>query len=82
MKTRSARPCFDVHVRARSSPILRVVERSLDLELLNGIRSGDRNLYWGGAWNRLAGRHPGGCISQVLSGWAHPGVGHFLIVQT
>src|ERR1700741_2646303 len=43
MKRRSPRPCFDVYVRTCSSPILRVVERSLDLELLNGIRSGDRD---------------------------------------
>ena len=43
MKFRGTRPGFDVYVRTSSSPILRVVERSLDLELLNGIRSGDRD---------------------------------------
>ena len=43
VKIRGARPGFDVYVRTCSSPILRVIERSLDLELLNGIRSGDRD---------------------------------------
>ena len=43
MEVRRARPGFDVDVRASSSPILRVVERSLDFELLNGVRSGDRD---------------------------------------
>ena len=43
MKIGRARPGFHVHVRTSSSPILRVVERSLDLELLNGIRSGYRD---------------------------------------
>ncbi len=43
MKLCRTRPGFDVYVRASPSPILRVVERSLDLELLNGIRSWDRD---------------------------------------
>ena len=43
MKLCGARPGFDVYVSTCPSPILRIVERSLDLELLNGIRSGDRD---------------------------------------
>ena len=43
MKIRRARPRFDVYVRTSSSPILRVIERILNLELLNRIRSGDRD---------------------------------------
>src|ERR1700739_1177227 len=43
MKIGRARSCFDVYVRASSSPILRVVERILNIELLNGIRSRDRD---------------------------------------
>src|SRR6202034_2505638 len=41
MKIRCARFSFHVYVRACSSTILRVVEGSLDFELLNGVRSGD-----------------------------------------
>src|ERR1700760_1898961 len=43
MQIGSARPCFDVYICARSTSILCVVERSLDLELLNSVRSGDRD---------------------------------------
>src|SRR5271170_323618 len=43
MEVRGARPCFDVYVRACSSAILGVIERILNLELLNGIRSGNRD---------------------------------------
>jgi hypothetical protein len=43
MQVRGARPCFDVYVRASSSPILGIIEGILNLQLLNGIRSGDRD---------------------------------------
>src|SRR5438270_886991 len=43
MKLCGTGPCLYVYIGACSAPILRVVERSLDLELLNGIRSGDRD---------------------------------------
>ena len=43
MKVRGAGLGFDVNVCTCSSPILCVVERSLDLELLNGIRSRNRD---------------------------------------
>ena len=41
MKIRGARPRFDVDVRASAAPVLGVIERILDLELLNRIGSGD-----------------------------------------
>src|SRR5260370_37476102 len=43
MKLRSSRSGLGVYVRACSSALLSIVQRSLDLELLNGIRSGDRD---------------------------------------
>src|SRR3984893_14947805 len=43
MQVRGARPCFNVYVRTCSSAVLGVVEGILNLELLNGVRSGDRD---------------------------------------
>src|SRR5271166_6839033 len=43
MQVRGARPCFDVYVRATSAAVLIIIEGILNLELLNGIRSRNRD---------------------------------------
>src|SRR5260370_17018100 len=43
MKLRSARFSFDIYVGACTAAVLGIIEGILDLELLNGIRCGDRN---------------------------------------
>src|SRR5271156_4291109 len=73
MKIRGARPRFDVNVRTCSSPILRVVERSLDLELLNGIRSRYRNA---SSAERSDLRHIGAITVRIHS------VEHEIVVAT
>src|ERR1700757_2187666 len=43
MQVRGTRPGFDVYVRTCSAAVLSIIERILNLELLNGIRSGNRD---------------------------------------
>src|SRR5260370_19161948 len=43
MKLRSARFSFDIYVGACTAAVLGIIKGILDLELLNGIRCGDRN---------------------------------------
>ncbi len=43
MKLRSSRSGLYIYIRPSSATILRIIERILNLELLNGVRSGDRD---------------------------------------
>src|ERR1700752_4599936 len=43
MKVRGTRPGFNVYVRTSSAAVLSIIKRILNLELLNGIRSGNRD---------------------------------------
>src|SRR5580704_13605090 len=43
MQVRGTRPGFNVYVRTSSAAVLSIIERILNLELLNGVRSGDRD---------------------------------------
>ncbi len=42
MKLRCSRSGFYIYVRASSAAVLRIIERILNLELLDGIRRGNR----------------------------------------
>src|ERR1700756_4039127 len=43
MQVRGTRPGFNVYVRTSSAAVLSIIKRILNLELLNGIRSGNRD---------------------------------------
>ena len=43
MQVRGTRPGFNVYVRTSSAAVLSIIERILNLELLNSIRSGNRD---------------------------------------